>query len=150
MDLPQGISLEIASWRDLNGLRQLEQACFPRDAWPLLDLIGVLITPGVVRLKAVNAAGEMIGFIAGDDHLKDGLAWIATLGVLPAYRRQGIAQALLQACEERLQGRRIRLNVRLSNHEAIRLYERNGYQRIGLWEKYYQDGEHALVMEKVR
>lgn len=150
MILPHGISLQIANWRDLNGLRQLEQACFPKDAWPLLDLIGVLITPGVVRLKAVSPGGEMIGFIAGDDHLKDGLAWIATLGVLPDFRRQGIGQALLEACEQRLQSRRIRLNVRYSNHAAIRLYERNGYQRIGIWEKYYQDGEHALVMEKVR
>lgn len=150
MILPHGISLQIANWRDLNGLRQLEQACFPKDAWPLLDLIGVLITPGVVRLKAVSPGGEMIGFIAGDDHLKDGLAWIATLGVLPDFRRQGIGQALLEACEQRLQSHRIRLNVRYSNHAAIRLYERNGYQRIGIWEKYYQDGEHALVMEKVR
>lgn len=150
MILPHGISLQNANWRDLNGLRQLEQACFPKDAWPLLDLIGVLITPGVVRLKAVSPGGEMIGFIAGDDHLKDGLAWIATLGVLPDFRRQGIGQALLEACEQRLQSRRIRLNVRYSNHAAIRLYERNGYQRIGIWEKYYQDGEHALVMEKVR
>jgi ribosomal protein S18 acetylase RimI-like enzyme len=31
---------------------------------------------------------------------------------------------------------------------AIRLYERFGYERVGEWSRYYQDGESALVMEK--
>ena len=59
-----------AGWRDLGSLRRLEKICFPEDAWPLLDLIGVLSLPNVVRLKAVklvdSAAETMIGFIAGD------------------------------------------------------------------------------------
>jgi len=136
-----------ATWRDLNALRHLEQICFPRDAWPLWDLIGVLTLPNVVRLKAV-LDDQMIGFIAGDLRTTERLAWIATIGVLPAYRGQGIGSALLQACEERLGDVDIRLNVRVSNHNAIRLYEKYGYQRIGVWPRYYLDGEDALVMEK--
>ena len=141
--------IEQATWRDLNALRHLEHACFPKDAWPLLDLIGVLALPNVVRLKAVSH-GEMVGFIAADIRPGQGLAWIATLAVLPAFRGRGIGKALLQACEELLEVSHIRLNVRTSNRAAIRLYEETGYQKAGLWHDYYEDGEDALVMQKKR
>lgn len=142
------IKIEPASWRDLNQLRHLEKICFPKDAWPLLDLIGVLTFPNVVRLKA-DHLGRMIGFIAGDIRQHEQVSWIATLGVLPEYRRQGIGQKLLSACEERLPTPYIRLCVRTSNEEAIRLYRKNGYNITGKWQRYYQDGEDALVMEKI-
>ncbi len=136
-----------ASLRDLGQLRRIEQACFPKDAWPLLDLMAVLTWPEIIRLKAMED-GRMVGFIAGDPRRTEGMAWIATLGVLPEYRRQGIARALLQECEKRLKMERLRLCVRLDNDGAIRLYEQEGYLHMGTWTKYYNDGEDALVMEK--
>jgi ribosomal-protein-alanine N-acetyltransferase len=138
-----------ASLRDLGALRRIEQACFPKDAWPLLDLMAVLTFPEVVRLKAVQD-GKMVGFIAGDPRRDEGMAWIATLGVLPEYRRQGIARLLLQECEKHLHSTRLRLCVRLENQAAIRLYEQEGYLTVGTWTKYYNDGGDALVMEKDR
>lgn len=141
------VTIEPASLRDLNALRYVEKVCFPRDAWPLMDLIGVLTFPGVIRLKAVNTR-DMVGFIAGDIRRLEGVAWIATLAVLPEFRGRGIGSALLQACEGRISVNRIRLCVRISNNTAIRLYERFGYGRVGEWSRYYQDGESALVMEK--
>ena len=139
--------IEAASWRDLNALRHLEEVCFLQDAWPLWDLIGVLTMPNVVRLKAV-VGGEMVGFIAGDVHRSENLAWIVTLGVLPTYRQQGIGSALIKAGESHLGVATIRLSVRISNQAAVRLYERMGYRRIGEWPGYYANGEDALVMEK--
>jgi len=141
------VAIEPASLRDLGALRHVEQICFPKDAWPLMDLIGVLTFPGVVRLKAVNGK-QMVGFIAGDIRRLEGVAWIATLAVLPEFRSRGIGAALLQACEAHISVDRIRLCVRPSNDVAIRLYERFGYSKVGEWTKYYQDGESALVMEK--
>lgn len=141
--------IEPASWRDLNSLRSVEAACFPKDAWPLWDLIGVLTLPNVVRLKA-TVDGRMVGFIAGDVRPNQQMSWIATVGVLPEYQGRGIGAALLRACEQRIDTPMIRLNVRVSNETAIRLYQRYGYQRIGLWPSYYADKEDALVMEKRR
>ena len=138
-----------ANLRDLGPLRHVEQACFPKDAWPLLDLMAVLTFPEVVRLKAV-AEGHMVGFIAGDPRRSEGMAWIATLGVLPEYRRRGIARLLLLECEKRLNSARLRLCVRLDNTPAIRLYEQEGYLRVSTWTKYYNDGGDALVMEKIQ
>jgi len=141
--------IEPASLRDLSTLRNIERVCFPKDAWPLLDLISVLTFPGVVRLKA-QCDKQMVGFIAADIRRTEGIAWIATIAVLPEYQGQGIGSALLQACEALISLNRIRLCVRPTNDVAIRLYERYGYARVGEWTKYYQDGESALVMEKLR
>jgi ribosomal protein S18 acetylase RimI-like enzyme len=141
------VAIEIASIRDLGALRHVEQVCFPKDAWPLIDLIGVLTFPGVIRFKAVNDK-QMVGFIAGDVRRMEGVAWIATVAVLPDYRGRGIGSALLKACEEKITVNRVRLCVRMSNDVAIRLYEKFGYSKVGEWTRYYQDGESALVMEK--
>ena len=139
--------IETASIRDLGALRSVEKVCFPKDAWPLLDLIGVLTFPGVIRLKAVNGK-QMIGFIAGDVRRMEGVAWIATVAVLPEHRGKGIGSALLKACEDQITVDSVRLCVRMSNDVAIHLYEKFGYGRVGEWMRYYQDGESALVMEK--
>ncbi len=144
-----GVVIEQASLHDLGALRRLEQICFPKDAWPLLDLVSVLTFRGVIRLKAV-VGSQMVGFIAGDVKRTEGVAWVATVGVLPEYRGRGIGALLMQACEAQVPVSKIRLCVRPSNDVAIRLYERLGYTTVGEWTKYYQDGESASVMEKVK
>ncbi len=140
-------SIEPATWRDLNPLRNLERICFPKDGWPLWDLIGVLTLPNVIRLKAC-VDGQMVGFIAGDERPGEHLAWIATVAVLPEYQQRGIGRELILACESRLSVKRVRLSVRISNDTAIRLYLNLGYLKVGTWPEYYTDREDALVMEK--
>ncbi|MFN8411575.1 MAG: GNAT family N-acetyltransferase [Anaerolineales bacterium] len=136
-----------ATLLDLNDLRKLEKACFEKDAWPLLDLMAILTFPQVIRLKAVED-GQMAGFVGGDPRPRDGWGWIATIGVDPLYRRRGIGRALLHACEERLGVPTARLTVRISNMEAIHLYQSEGYQTVDIWKGYYNDGEDAQIMEK--
>ena len=68
----------------------------------------------------------MVGFIAGDPHTREGMGWIATLGVLPQYRRMGIAAALLAKCEQELELPSLRLSVRRSNDSALALYRKFG------------------------
>lgn len=136
-----------ANWRDLNALRRLERICFPKDAWPIFDLIGVLTFPNVARLKAM-VDGELAGFIAGDIRPSERMGWIATIAVLPEYRGRGIGRALLAACEAQMAVDFVRLNVRMSNKRAIGLYRSVGYRDAGTWPEYYNDQEDALVMEK--
>jgi len=138
-----------ANLLDLTALRHVEQTCFPKDAWPMLDLIAVLSFPGVVRLKAVED-NEMVGFVAGDPRPLENFSWIATIGVLPEYRGKGIGRALLEACEAQLTTENIRLSVRASNEEAIRMYGKAGYGFMDQWKGYYDDGEDALIMQKSR
>ena len=141
------VRIEPATWRDMGSIRAVEQAGFDTDAWPLLDLLAALTFPDVVRLKAV--LGErVVGFSGGDIRRSQRLGWITTLGVLPEFRRQGIASDLLVATETAIGQPSIRLCVRRSNSGAIRLYYKFGYLQIGVWPAYYADGEDALVLEK--
>ena len=141
------MQIQNANLRDLGSLRRLEQACFEKDAWPLLDLVAVLSWPDVIRLKAVED-GRMVGFAACDPRPSEGISWIATIGVDPRYQRRGIGSALLRLCEERSTLPRLRLTVRMSNQAAIGLYEKEGYRTVDIWRRYYNDGEDGLVMEK--
>jgi ribosomal-protein-alanine N-acetyltransferase len=149
MDFTVSMDILPATLRDLGPLRRIEKACFPKDGWPLLDLLAVLTWPEVVRLKAVED-DQMIGFIAGDPRPSEEMAWIATVGILPEYQRRGVGRTLLRECEKRLTQPRIRLCVRVSNEPAIRLYQQEGYLAMDTWREYYNDNENALVMEKIR
>jgi len=141
--------IEKAKINDLGPLRKLEKECFPLDAWPLIDLITMLLLPGVVRLKAV-VDGGMVGFIATDMRRSQNVGWIVTLGVLPAYQRRGIARTLLLACMEHVNVACFRLSVRRSNTAALRLYTQQGFRIVDTWSRYYNGGEDALVLEKHR
>jgi ribosomal protein S18 acetylase RimI-like enzyme len=136
-----------ASLRDVMDLHELEKKCFQLDAWPLLDVIGVLTLPQIIRLKAVDDQ-IMAGFIGIDQRRAQEVAWIATLAVHPEYRRKGLGSRLLELGEDKITLPNIRLSVRKSNHPAISLYERFGYQQVDIWKKYYRGGDDALVFGK--
>lgn len=142
-----GITIEPATLRDIKDLFQLEKICFQMDAWPLLDILGVLTIPQIIRLKASDQE-ELVGFIAVDLRRSQQTAWIATLAVLPAYRKSGIGSTLIRICEGEVNLPKIRLSVRQSNRPAIQLYQKHGYQQIEVWKKYYKGGDNALVFEK--
>ena len=113
----------------------------------MLDMLGALSLPSMVRLKAVDGE-HIVGFVAADIRRFKNMAWIATICVHPDYRGQGMGAKLLEACEQRLDIERIRLSVRSSNTAAIRLYTSAGYVVTGSWPKYYKGREDATVMEK--
>jgi ribosomal-protein-alanine N-acetyltransferase len=74
------------------------------------------------------------------------------VAVAPAHRRRGIATALLDRLFELTAGdgrRGYTLEVRVSNENAIRLYERVGFKARGIRRGYYTDNrEDALIMWK--
>ncbi len=74
---------------------------------------------------------------------------VMNIAIDPTQRRTGIATALLAELYARVDDHRARytLEVRQSNHEAIHLYEREGFRAAGVRRRYYQDnGEDALIM----
>jgi ribosomal protein S18 acetylase RimI-like enzyme len=137
-----------ATWRDLGGVRHIEQECFGSEAWPLLDILAVLSLPGSVRLKAM-VGSEIVGFAGGEIKGSERIGWVTTIGVLNEYRRNGIAAALLEATEKALGTQKVRLCVRQSNLSALFLYWKFGYHQVDTWKRYYQGGEDALVLERV-
>jgi ribosomal-protein-alanine N-acetyltransferase len=127
---------------------RLEQVCFAKDSWTLLDVILVLTLPDEIHLKALAEDGTMAGFAAASIKRNENAGWITTLGVFPSYRNQGIGSALLEACESSFGLPFARLTVNINNQPAIELYQKKGYQQIDLWRRYYRNQEDAIVMEK--
>jgi hypothetical protein len=117
-------------------VKSLEKICFPLDAWPLLDIIGVLSLPNIIRLKA-SCANEMVGFVAADVRHSEKISWIATIGVLPEYRGQASVQPCWQPAKPKSTPF-IRLCVapQYSSHPDV---STSGYFYRRL-ENYYQGG----------
>lgn len=141
------VVFNLASWRDFSKVRELENICFPLDAWPIFDMVGVLSFPNVIRYKA-SQKNKLVGFVAGDIKRYENVGWIATICVHPDFRGQGIGSTLLNLCEKEMGMSRVKLSVRESNNSAVEMYIKAGYQHVGKWPKYYKGGENAVVMEK--
>ncbi len=79
------------------------------------------------------------------------VARLYSIAVAAPARGQGVGMRLLDACETEARRRRctrLRLEVRIDNLDAQRLYDRCGYRRIGQRPAYYQDGADAWLYEK--
>ena len=74
---------------------------------------------------------------------------IVSVAVLEEHRQKGLATALVEAA---LHGMRVRgcgeayLEVRVSNHAAVSLYEKLGFKTSSRIEGYYRDGEAGLQL----
>lgn len=78
-------------------------------------------------------------------------ARLYSLVVAPAWRGHGIARALLAHAEREAAARgcvAMRLEVRLDNVAAQRLYASTGYESVGSTAAFYEDGSAALRMRK--
>ena len=77
-------------------------------------------------------------------------AHITMLAIDPAYQRQGLGQALLYALMASSHARgleRATLEVRISNHAALSLYQKFDFREAGQRRRYYPDNqEDALVL----
>ncbi len=102
--------------------------------------------------------GAIIGYIMcrieyGFSHLKRlGLArkgHVVSVAVAEQHRGKGIGTLLMQTSQEAMARRgatEVYLEVRVTNSEAIALYQKLAYKTASRLEAYYKDGEAALVM----
>jgi ribosomal-protein-alanine N-acetyltransferase len=99
--------------------------------------------------EEIPALNEYIVGIAGFWVMVDE-AHITTLAVRDAYRRQGIGEQLLIEIIERaaqLNANVVTLEARISNKQAQALYQKYGFQKVGVRRAYYTDnGEDAILM----
>lgn len=126
----------------------LERACFSRP-WSEGALEEELYNDTACFLVAEGEDGSVLGYAGLHVILDEG--YIDNVAVDPAYRRQGVADALLDVfCRfgaEKLAF--LTLEVRESNAPAIALYEKHGFYTVGRRKDYY-DGpkEDALLLTR--
>ncbi|MFT4185831.1 MAG: ribosomal protein S18-alanine N-acetyltransferase [Micrococcaceae bacterium] len=127
--------------RDLKALYNLEQQIFPEDAWSQ-ELFEAEFKQKYTKYY-IAETNEIVGYagIAMGPDFSD----IMTLSVLPKYRKQGIAKALLTKLLAQTETRTL-LEVREDNQAAIKLYQQFGFNIIDVRKRYYPDQKNAMVM----
>ena len=107
------------------------------EAWTSAQCLGMLSLPGV-WLVIASIDGRDAGFALS--RIIAGEAELLLLATRPAARRRGIAGALLRAVIEEARGRkaeRVHLEVR-SGNDAVWLYRREGFEKVGERHEYYR------------
>ena len=128
----------------------IEKASFPTPWSRALfeEEIGRRFSDAIVLVEepGIEVAGYAICWTVGEE------SHLLNIAVRPDARGRGIGRALLKECLRRAAGagaRRIFLEVRPSNQQAIRIYRREGFRFVGIREGYYTDtGEDAIVFSR--
>ena len=74
---------------------------------------------------------------------------IVSIAVIDEHRRKGFGSVLVDEAVKgvkTIQGSELYLEVRCSNNDAVKLYEKLGFSIIQRLKAYYRDGEDAYVM----
>lgn len=133
---------------DLPGILRIERASFGRDAWPREAFLDYASAAPDLFLVA-RAGGRIAGYSIAT--LTRHGAELDSLAVLPPYRRQGIAAALLKGTMRKARGagaRVVSLMVRRKNHAAIKLYRNLGFVRVATIANYYGTGRAGWRMRR--
>jgi ribosomal-protein-alanine N-acetyltransferase len=121
-------------------LSALHHACF-EPAWNESAFGDLLNIPGMIALIA-DCDAEPAGFVLVQTHTDE--AEIITIGVLPAFRHQGIGGKLLLAAQKEVPDlENLFIEVDELNIDAIAFYQRAGFARTGLRKNYYSHKDAA-------
>ena len=126
----------------------LERACFSHP-WSEDALRAELWNDSAVVIAAEGEDGTVLGYAGLQIVLDEG--YINNVAVDPRFRRQGVADQLVEAFLRFGAAKLafLTLEVRASNAPAITLYEKYGFTQAGRRRDYYDDPtEDALLMTR--
>jgi ribosomal-protein-alanine N-acetyltransferase len=132
------------AYSDLPAVISIERRSFP-SPWSLAMFVLELSKPSGICLAATDGE-ELFGYLVCSRY--DRVWHLMNVAVDPERRRLGIATRLIAQLLETSGGELpTTLEVRVSNREAIAMYEGLGFRSAGVRPRYYQDnGEDALIM----
>ena len=138
------LQLRRLAYSDLPAVISIERRSFPTP-WSLAMFVLELSKPSGICLAA-TAGDELRGYLVCSRY--DAVWHLMNVAVAPDHRRGGIATELIKRLfEESGRDLPFTLEVRVSNREAIAMYEGFGFRSAGTRPRYYHDnGEDALIM----
>lgn len=138
------IEIRRLAYGDLPGVLSIERRSFPAP-WSLAMFVLELSKPSGICLAADTGDG-LAGFLVCSRYAD---VWhLMNVAVDPDRRREGTAFRMIETLLD-VAGAdgRFTLEVRVSNHGAISMYERLGFRRAGRRRRYYHDNnEDAMIM----
>lgn len=139
------VSLRPCTEADLPAILSIERASYPT-AWPHAAFVHELHNQHG-RFVVAEHQGRIVGYVCSWLIIDE--VHILNIAVQPGCRRRGIGQVLLcqtLAHARQAGSRRASLEVRRSNRAAIGVYQKSGFETVGVRHKYYADGEDGLLM----
>ena len=142
--------MRLRTWeeKDIHAIAEIEQRCFPSDAWTEAMLVDGMKMPYSWSVLA-EEGGQVCGYCCLIVVCED--AEVGNIAVDTPFRGKGIGKALMDAMHQRAKEKGATqsfLEVRVSNANAIALYKKFGYESYGIRARYYEDGEDAMVMKR--
>jgi ribosomal-protein-alanine N-acetyltransferase len=131
---------------DLDAIERIEKRAY-RTPWSRSMFASELAKPTSICVGAFEG-DRLVGYVVNSRYVD---AWhVMNVAVDPDHQRRGIATRLLEhlfALTRDDERRGFTLEVRVSNADAIRLYEKLGFEPRGVRRGYYTDNrEDALIM----
>jgi ribosomal-protein-alanine N-acetyltransferase len=139
------VEIRRLTYGDLPVVIAIERRSFPTP-WSLAMFVLELSKPSSICLGA-TCRGELVGYLICSRYHT---VWhLMNVAVERRFRRLGVATTLIEClfAEAGEQSDRYTLEVRVSNTEAIAMYESFGFRSAGVRRRYYHDNdEDALIM----
>ena len=133
---------------DVYQVAQLEKICFA-DPWSERSVSSELDNPLSLWLVAMEG-DRLVGYVGSQTVM--GETDMMNIAVDSGSRRRGIAEKLIDALIAELKAidsHCLTLEVRASNEPARALYEKLGFQQVGLRKNYYRNPrEDACILRK--
>ena len=138
---------------DLIAVTKIEDSSF-EEPYPFRLFVSLLNDfPDGFRV-AVLEGNRVIGYSILSFSNKRGTMIISSIAVDPKFRKAGVGYELLKDAikiakdvSSQTTVRRIELQVRATNSEALALYKKSGFQRCREMRDYYGPGKDAIEME---
>lgn len=141
--------IEIEEFKDLNQVSafwDIEKEAFVEQAWNL-EMLKSEFQKENTLILLLRKDQSKIGYLLMRRILDEGE--LLRIAVRPAYQKKGLGKYLLESLFKKAKSQRIRkifLEVSERNISALKLYQRVGFQKVGLRKHYYGFNESALIM----
>jgi len=142
------VTIRTVRKEEISAVYEIERLSF-KNPYPRSFLESLLILANdlfIIAEISDNIVGYAVALLRGDE-----LGHIVSIAVHPDFRGQGIGSTLLRELLKRLREKGAhfaRLEVRISNQVAIKLYRKFGFREVYVIPNYYPDGEACYVMVK--
>ena len=131
--------------RFLDEIDIIEKSAF-KDPWSKSSYEGEIFNEHA-HYKVITVENEVVAY--GGFHKIFDEAHITNIAVKESFRNRGFGIMLMEALIEEAKELEIfsmTLEVRVSNANALKLYEKMGFKSAGVRPRYYGDGEDAFIM----
>lgn len=141
--------IRYAKKEDISVLTEIEKELFPVNPWDENQFLYELEENPFAMIFVDERKDKIVGYV--DLWIQYEQAQIANIAVVKEKQSEGIGDHLLKTaiqaaveygCEN------VSLEVRVSNANAIALYEKNDFIEVSIRKNYYEDGEDAKLMVK--